>query len=97
MPEPTAGSDVPSFEDALAELERVVEELEGGELSLDDSLARYETGVRRLAECRKLLDAAERKVEILRRSADGSLAASPFPPPGPGGGAGQPGNRGEGA
>ena len=84
MPEPAANppkpADAPKFEDALAEVEYLVEELESGKLSLEDALDRYERGVRRLAQCRKLLEGAERRVEILRKTMSGELKAEPFEP-----------------
>ena len=42
----------PKFEEALKELEGIIEELEGGELTLDESLGRYERGVKALTACR---------------------------------------------
>ena len=53
------------FEAALARLETSVRELESGSLGLDDSLAKYELGVKLLAHCHGLLKRAERKVELL--------------------------------
>jgi exodeoxyribonuclease VII small subunit len=62
-----AGADRgPSFEEALAALAEVVEQLEQGELGLSDSLARYEQGVRHLNRCYRELEAAERRVELLK-------------------------------
>ena len=61
------------FEEHLAELESIVEELESGELSLDGSLARYEEGVKRLKKCYELLRAAETKVQLLVEKSDGTL------------------------
>lgn len=82
MPDPAPSSPEPplKFEEALAQVERLVEELESGELSLEDALERYERGVRRLAACRKLLDAAEKRVDILRKSPTGELKVEPFEP-----------------
>jgi exodeoxyribonuclease VII small subunit len=75
------GSTAPlKFEEALAEVEQMVEQLESGELSLEDALDRYERGVRRLAECRKMLDRAQAKVEILRKAAGGEAVREPFEP-----------------
>jgi len=65
------------FEDSLAELEQIVEELEGGELGIDDALERYERGVNRLAECRRFLTGAEQRVEVLRQTA-GGVSVEPF-------------------
>lgn len=67
-----------SFESSLEELERIVRELEGGDLPLDRSLELFEQGVRLSRECQKRLDEAERKVEILLRGADGVYKPSPF-------------------
>lgn len=53
------------FEQALEELEGLVEELEGGELSLEDSLARFERGVQLTRSCQRALKDAERKVQVL--------------------------------
>ena len=57
-------SDVP-FEQAIERLEEVVEELEGGSLTLEDSLARYEEGVRLSRRLTQTLDEAEKRIEKL--------------------------------
>lgn len=62
---PSPTGDQPKFEEALAELEGIVADLEGGELGLDDALAAYERGVERLKQCQAQLGAAERKIELL--------------------------------
>lgn len=54
-----------SFEDALNQLEALVEQMEHGELSLEDSLAAFERGVALTRRCETALKAAEQKVEIL--------------------------------
>lgn len=66
------------FETSLKKLEEVVRRLEGGSLSLDDSLKAFEEGVRHAAFCAKKLDEAERKVELLIRQRDGSFRTEPF-------------------
>jgi exodeoxyribonuclease VII small subunit len=66
------------FEDHLAALEKIVEELEQGDLTLDAALARFEEGVSRLKACRELLTKAEEKVKILVRDAEGELKEEPF-------------------
>jgi exodeoxyribonuclease VII small subunit len=53
------------FSDALAELESIVTALEGGQLDLEDSLARYERGVALLRACQSRLAEAEQKVTML--------------------------------
>jgi exodeoxyribonuclease VII small subunit len=53
------------FEDQLTALEAVVERLERGELSLDESVALFEEGVRLSTACKKDLDAAEGRIQVL--------------------------------
>ena len=55
----------PTFEEAMKALETVVNELESGELTLDQSLAKYEAGVKMYRTCHKLLEGAEQKVQLL--------------------------------
>ena len=61
----------PDFEKSLAELETLVEKLEGGDLSLEESLKAFERGVGLTRECQTALEAAEAKVEILLKQAGG--------------------------
>lgn len=58
-------SDPPSFEESLSELEALVERMEGGELSLEESLDAFERGIALTRSCQQALQAAEQKVEIL--------------------------------
>ena len=66
------------FEDALKRLEKIVGELESGNLSLDESLEKYEEGIRLSKACSKKLEVAKKKVEILLKSEDGSVELKPF-------------------
>jgi len=66
------------FEDALSQLENIVEKLERGELSLDESLAAFEEGIKLSRICSKRLDEAEKKIEILIKGDDGQLEAKDF-------------------
>ena len=59
------------FEDALARLETIVTELERGDLPLDESLKIFEEGIKLSKTCLKMLDDAERKVEILVQDKEG--------------------------
>ena len=59
------GSDQPTFEQAIARLERIVRDLEEGEIDLSQSLACYEEGVGLLRKCHRLLAGAKRKIELL--------------------------------
>jgi exodeoxyribonuclease VII small subunit len=61
----TKRSETPRFEQALAELEAVVERLEHGELPLEDALAQFEHGIALARSCQEALKQAEQKVEIL--------------------------------
>jgi exodeoxyribonuclease VII small subunit len=66
------------FEDALKRLEKIVGELEGGDLSLDEALEKYEEGIRLSKTCAKKLEAARKKVEILLKGEDGSVELKEF-------------------
>jgi len=66
------------FEDALKKLEKIVGELEDGNLSLDDALGKYEEGIKLSKLCAKRLEAAKKKVEILLKSEDGTVDLKPF-------------------
>ncbi len=61
------------FETALEELEKVVERLESGELSLEDSLAAFEEGVRLVKFCNQKLTEVEKKIELLVKDKEGKL------------------------
>ena len=68
-----------TFEQALAELERIVHELEDGKTGLEDSLARYEEGVGLLRRCYgQLRQAEQRIVELLGLDGDGQAMMKPF-------------------
>lgn len=54
-----------SFEKSLETLEKIVEELESGELTLDEALKRYERGMAAYKECTETLAAAEKRIEVL--------------------------------
>lgn len=67
-----------TFEVSLTELEKIVRKLEDGDLSLEESLKLFETGVRLSRECQERLDQAERRIDILLKDADGNLALQPI-------------------
>ena len=79
----------PSFEEALEALESIVERLEKGELSLEESLKLYEEGIRLSRLCHGKLEEAEGKIEVLLKDARGEAAldargqprTAPLPPP----------------
>lgn len=68
----------PKFEQALKRLEQIVDSLEGGTLSLEESLKVFEEGVKLARLCTKRLEEAERKVEILTTDAAGKKTVQPF-------------------
>ncbi len=67
----------PDFETALAELEALVEKMEQGDLSLDESLQQFERGVQLTRSCQQALKAAEQKVQVLLEK-DGQTSLEPF-------------------
>jgi exodeoxyribonuclease VII small subunit len=69
---------VKDFESALKSLEDIVSKLESGDLTLDRSLELFEEGVKISRFCSSKLAEAERKVDILMKSADGSLKEVSF-------------------
>jgi exodeoxyribonuclease VII small subunit len=66
------------FEAALEELEQVVEQLESGDLSLEDSLAAFEKGVGLVKLCNQKLTEVEKRVELLVKDKEGKLQLKPF-------------------
>ncbi|TBU94593.1 exodeoxyribonuclease VII small subunit [Stutzerimonas kirkiae] len=65
------------FEKSLADLQQLVERLESGELSLEDSLACFEQGIGLTRDCQAALDQAEQKVKVLLQQGD-ELREQPF-------------------
>ena len=65
-----------TFESSLAELEKIVAQLESGELPLEESLKLFEDGVKLSRECRERLTEAERRIEVLMKDGDGKLTLS---------------------
>jgi len=63
-----------TFEASLNELERIVKQLEDGDMPLEESLKLFEDGVRLSRECRERLTNAERRIEVLMREADGTIS-----------------------
>lgn len=68
----------PNFEQSLKELERLVESLEAGNLSLEDSLQAFENGVRITRDCQEALRTAEQKVSILMQDSQGNFSEDRF-------------------
>ena len=70
--------DTLSFEQALAELEAIVKDLETGNATLEDSISRYERGMALKAHCESKLREAQAKIEKITVHHDGSVSAAPF-------------------
>ena len=68
-----------SFESSLELLQKAVKKLEGGELSLEESLRQFEEGVRLTRVCQEYLSTAEQRVELLMKATDGQVNVQPFP------------------
>ena len=66
------------FEEALKKLEQIVQELEDGDLPLDESLEKYEEGIKLSRICAKKLETAKKKVELLLKSEDGTFDLEAF-------------------
>ncbi len=71
---------IADFEKSLDELEKLVNDLERGELSLEQSLTAFERGVKLTRECQQALKTAEQRVEQLVEASDGTLETKPFTP-----------------
>lgn len=69
-----------TFEESLKKLETIVAQLERGDLPLEDSIRIFEEGMRLSAECKKQLEEAEGKVEILVKRRNGTMSKEPFAP-----------------
>ncbi len=77
-PPPNDEKPLASFEAGLDELEKIVRELESGDLPLERSLALFEKGMALSQACRKQLEEAESRVELLLKK-DGKIEAEPYP------------------
>jgi exodeoxyribonuclease VII small subunit len=70
-----------NLESAMEEIEQIVEKLEIGDLSLEDSLASYEKGVGLVKFCYQKLNEVEKKIELLVKDKDGKLQLKAFAEP----------------
>lgn len=66
-----------TFEEQMEELENIVSELEKGELNLDESVAKFEEGMKLSKDCNKMLEQAEKKITILLQE-DGEIKEEEF-------------------
>lgn len=66
------------FEDALKKLEKIVEDLEKGELSLDEALKKYQEGIELSRACTQRLDSAKKKIDLLSKNKKGEFELKPL-------------------
>ena len=67
-----------NFEEMMENLEQIAKELESGNLSLDDSVKKFEEGMEISKECSKILEDAEKKITILTKGSEGNLKEENF-------------------
>ena len=67
-----------TFEQSMKQLERIVQELEGGDLPLESAIKKFEEGMKLTKLCSKKLDETEKKVSILMKNAEGRISEAPF-------------------
>ena len=67
-----------SFEASIEKLEQIVNDLESGDLSLEDSIKKFEEGVKLKNACAKKLDETEKKISILLADNDGNITERNF-------------------
>ena len=67
-----------NFEEMMKDLENIAKDLESGELSLDESVSKFEKGMQISKECSKILEDAEKRISILIEGNDGDIAEQNF-------------------
>ncbi len=76
MAKRTPNPDKLSFEDALAQLEALIDQIESGEIGLEESLKRYEHGAALIKRCKTVLDGAQQKIAELSAGPGGGLSVT---------------------
>ncbi len=66
------------FEDAVKKLGKIVEDLEKGDLSLDEALKKYQEGLEMARVCTQKLDSAKKKIDVLSKNKKGEFELKPF-------------------
>ena len=66
------------FEEMIENLEQIAKDLESGNLSLDDSVKKFEEGMKISAECSKILESAEKNISILVKNTEGNITEENF-------------------
>ncbi|MGD9972812.1 MAG: exodeoxyribonuclease VII small subunit [Desulfatirhabdiaceae bacterium] len=67
-----------TFEQAIKQLEQIVQELESGDLPLEQAMKKFEEGIQLSKFCSKKLDETERRITLLIQDKDGNLTETPF-------------------
>ncbi len=67
-----------NFETALNDLEKIVKQMESGDLSLEDAVKKYESGMKQSKFCLDLLDKTEKKISLIMKDKDGGFKPVPF-------------------
>lgn len=67
-----------SFEEMMQDLEQIAKDLESGDLSLDESVKKFEKGMEISRECSKILESAEKKISILVKNSDNHITEEKF-------------------
>ena len=67
-----------SFEDLMQTLENIVQTLEKGDLNLDESVAKFEEGMKISKECNKMLESSEKRISILLENSNGEMEEEKF-------------------
>ena len=78
MPKKPDLSPPKNFEAALAELEQILADIEGGHVGLEESLVKYERGNFLIQHCRQVLNHAEKQIELISKGPDGSIQTQPL-------------------
>ena len=68
-----------TFEQAMKQLEKIVQDLESGDMALEKAIKTFEEGVQLSKFCSKKLDETEKRITILMQNSDGQIAEAPFP------------------
>ena len=72
-----------NFEEALAELEQILADIEAGQVTLEESIVKYERGQFLIKHCRQVLGEAEKQIEKLTKGDGEELQSEPMDPPAP--------------
>jgi exodeoxyribonuclease VII small subunit len=67
-----------TFEQSMKQLERIVQELEDGDLPLEKAIKKFEEGIKLTKLCSEKLDESEKKISILLKNSEGQMAEKPF-------------------